>query len=128
MLKECDFVVVCVPLTPDTQNLIADAELAAMKPTASLIDISRGGVVNHADLITELQEGTLASAALDVFPEEPLPKDSPLWELPNVILTPHIAGFTHHYDQRAVSLFIENLNRYLEEQPLLNQIVLERGY
>ena len=128
MLKECDFVVVCVPFTPDTQNLIADAELAAMKPTASLVDISRGGVVNHADLITALQEGTLASAALDVFPEEPLPEDSPLWELPNVILTPHIAGITHHYDQRAVTLFIENLNRYLEEKPLLNQINLKRGY
>ena len=128
MLKECDFVVVCVPLTPETQNLIAEPELAAMRPTATLVDISRGGVVNHAHLITALQEGTITSAALDVFPEEPLPKDSPLWELPNVILTPHIAGVTHHYDQRAVSLFIENLNRYLAEEPLLNQINLERGY
>ena len=128
MLKECDFVVVCVPLTPETQNLIAEPELAAMRPTASLVDISRGGVVNHMHLIAALQEGTLASAALDVFPEEPLPKDNPLWELPNVILTPHIAGVTQHYDQRAVSLFIENLNRYLTEEPLFNQINLERGY
>jgi phosphoglycerate dehydrogenase-like enzyme len=128
MLKECDFVVVCVPLTPETQNLIADPELAAMKPTASLVDISRGGVVNHADLIAALQEGIISGAALDVFPEEPLPKDSPLWELPHVILTPHIAGVTHHYDQRAVKLFIENLHRYLEGQLLLNQINLERGY
>ena len=128
MLKECDFVVVSVPLTPETQNLIAEPELAAMKTTAYLVDISRGGVVNHADLIAALQEGVLAGAAIDVFPEEPLPKDNPLWKLPNVIITPHIAGITHQYDQRAVTLFIENLNRYLEGQPLLNQIDLQRGY
>ena len=128
MLKECDFVVVCVPLTPETQNLIAESELAAMRSTASLVDISRGGVVSHAHLIAALQEGMIAGAALDVFPEEPLPEDSPLWKLPNVIITPHIAGVTQHYDQRAVSLFIDNLNRYLAKEPLLNQINLERGY
>ncbi len=128
MLKECDFVVVSVPLTPETQNLIAEPELAAMKPSAHLVDISRGGVVNHADLIAALQEGLVAGAALDVFPEEPLPQESPLWKLPNVILTPHIAGISPHYDQRAVALFIENLIRYLDEQPPLNQIDLTRGY
>jgi phosphoglycerate dehydrogenase-like enzyme len=128
MVKECDFVVVSVPLTPETQNLIGETELAAMKPSACLVDISRGGVVNHADLIIALQEGIIAGAALDVFPEEPLPSDSPLWQLPNVIITPHIAGISPQYDQRAAALFIENLNRYLDDQPLLNQIDLSRGY
>jgi phosphoglycerate dehydrogenase-like enzyme len=128
MLKECDFVVVSVPLTPETQDLISETELGAMKPSAYLVDISRGGVVNHADLIVALQEEIIAGAALDVYPQEPLPNDSPLWKLPNVILTPHIAGISLHYDQRAVTLFIENLNRYLEGETLLNQIDLERGY
>lgn len=128
MLKESDFVVVCVPLTRGTSNLIAAKQLAVMKPTAFLVDVSRGGVINHDDLIAALQEENIAGAALDVFPEEPLPADSPLWGLPNVILTPHIAGVSPHYNQRAVTLFVENLNRYLDGQLLLNQIDLQRGY
>lgn len=128
MLKECDFVLVAVPLTPETRGLIGVQELAAMKPTAYLVDLSRGGVVDHAALIDALREHRIAGAALDVFPEEPLPADNPLWKLPNVILTPHIAGFSAHYDERAVTLFIENLKRYLEGLPLYNQIDLQRGY
>lgn len=128
MLKECDFVVVCVPLTRDTQDLIGLEQLAAMKSTAFLIDVSRGGVIDHADLIVALEEGQIAGAALDVYPEEPLPEDNPLWKFPNVILTPHIAGVSRYYDQRAVALFVENLNHYLEGQNLLNPIDLQRGY
>jgi phosphoglycerate dehydrogenase-like enzyme len=128
MLKESDYVVVAVPLTPETRGLITAKELEAMKSTAYLVDVSRGGVVNHDDLIEALRGGWLAGAALDVFPEEPLPNDSQLWGLPNVILSPHIAGMTDHYDERAVDLFIENLNRYLVGEALLNQIDLERGY
>lgn len=128
MIKECDFVLVSVPLTKDTHNLITAKEFSAMKDNAYLIDVSRGGVVNHTDLINALQEGTIAGAALDVFPEEPLPADSPLWELPNVILTPHIAGMSRFYNLRAVDLFIDNLNRYLKGEPLLNLIDLQRGY
>ena len=128
MLKECDFAVVCVPLTPKTRGLIGAKQLGAMKPTAFLIDVSRGGVIDHADLVVALEEKQIAGAALDVYPEEPLPKDNPLWKLPNVILTPHIAGVSRDYDQRAVDLFVENLNRYLDGKKPLNLIDLERGY
>jgi phosphoglycerate dehydrogenase-like enzyme len=128
MLKECDFVLVAVPLTPDTRGLIGVRELAALKPTAYLVDFSRGGVVDHAALVIALREHKIAGAALDVFSEEPLSSESPLWKLPNVILTPHIGGFSTHYDERAIALFIENLNRYLEGLPLFNQVDLVRGY
>jgi phosphoglycerate dehydrogenase-like enzyme len=128
MFKECDFVVVTVPLSPGTQNLIGAEELAAMKPSAYLIDVSRGGVVNHAALTAALRERRIAGAALDVFPDEPLLPDSPLWKLPNVIITPHISGITPHYDQRAADLFAENLHRYLAGLPLHNRVDARRGY
>ena len=128
MLKECDFVVVCVPLTDDTQGLIGERQLEKMKPSAYLVDVSRGGVVKHADLLSALSEGKIGGAALDVYPEEPLPEDSPLWKMPNVILTPHIAGVSREYNNRAVDLFVENLERYLDKKQLLNLIDLQRGY
>jgi phosphoglycerate dehydrogenase-like enzyme len=128
MLKECDFVVITVPKTPATTGLISTAELAALKPTAFLIDVSRGGILDQNALIQALREHKIAGAALDVFPEEPLPSSSALWKLPNVIITPHIAGNTLHYDERAVELFAANLRRYLTGQTLYNRIELERGY
>lgn len=128
MFKECDFVVITVPLTAETKGMIGTEELAALKPSAYLVDVSRGGIVNHDALIAALNENRLAGAALDVFDEEPLPTDHPLWDMPNVILTPHIAGFSAQYSQRANALFIENLQRYLAGEPLLNLIDLERGY
>ena len=128
MLKECDFAVICVPLTPNTENLVGATQLAAMKPSAFLIDVSRGGVVNHENLLKALEEEQIAGAALDVFPEEPLPEDDPLWKLPNLILTPHIAGVSRDYNQRAVALFVENLERYLDGKKPYNLIDLERGY
>jgi phosphoglycerate dehydrogenase-like enzyme len=120
MLKDCDFVVVTLPRTKATRGMLGTKELAAFKPSAFLIDISRGEIVDHNALIPLLKERKIAGAALDVFPIEPLPADSPLWKLPNVILTPHIAGFSPHYDDRAVELFIQNLKRYLEQLPLYN--------
>jgi phosphoglycerate dehydrogenase-like enzyme len=128
MLKECDFVVVCLPITADTRNSIGEAELAAMKPGAFLVNLGRGGVVNQSALLTALQERRLAGAALDVFAEEPLPASSPLWHLPNVIITPHIAGMSTAYRDRALRLFTENLRRYLNGQTLLNQVDPLRGY
>jgi phosphoglycerate dehydrogenase-like enzyme len=92
------------------------------------VDISRGGIVDQAALIPLLRERKLAGAALDVFPTEPLPADSPLWKLPNVIITPHIAGFSPHYDQRAAALFAENMHRYLAGLPLYNRLQLDKGY
>jgi len=128
MARECDFLVVSVPLTPRTAGLIDAAVFDAMKPGAYLIDISRGGVVNHVDLIAALKDRRIAGAALDVFPEEPLPGDSPLWKLPNVFVSPHISGNTPFYDERAVALFVENLRRYLAGETLLNRFDPELGY
>jgi phosphoglycerate dehydrogenase-like enzyme len=128
MLKKCDFVVVTVPLTTATRGLLNAEALAALKPSACLVDLSRGGVVDHTALIAMLRERKIAGAALDVFPTEPLPADSPLWKLPNVLITPHIAGFSPHYDQRAVDLFAENLHRYLAGLPLYNRLNLEMEY
>jgi phosphoglycerate dehydrogenase-like enzyme len=128
MFKDCDFVVITTPLTQETRGMIGAKQLAALKPEAFLIDVSRGGIIDHAALIQALKEGAFAGAALDVFPEEPLPADSPLWELPNVIISPHVAGLSPHYDQRAVELFAENLTRHLAGEDLLNRVDLERGY
>lgn len=128
MFKACDFIVITVPLTQETKGMIGAKQLAALKETAFLIDVSRGGVVDHAALADALSKKQFAGAALDVFPEEPLPVDSPLWELPNVIVSPHVAGLSPHYKNRAFVLFKENLRRYLAEEPLLNKIDLDRGY
>ncbi len=128
MLRECDFVVVTAPKTPQTIGLIGAEELAAMKPTAFLVDVSRGEVVDHSALLPALRERKIAGAALDVYPEEPLPGDSPLWKLPNVLLTPHIAGATRHYEERAAALFAENLERYAGGLNLLNEVDTGRGY
>jgi phosphoglycerate dehydrogenase-like enzyme len=128
MLKECDYVVVTLPRTTATRGLLGAEELLSIKPTAFLVDISRGDVVDHTALIPLLREHKIAGAALDVYPVEPLPADSALWKLPNVILTPHIAGFSPHYDQRAVDLFIQNLQRYLEGLPLYNRLDLKLEY
>lgn len=122
MISECDYVVITLPLTSSTRGLIGAKELAAFNPDAYLVDISRGGVVDHNHLIPMLREHKIAGAALDVYPVEPLPADSPLWKMPNVILTPHIAGFSPQYDERAITLFVQNLHRYLEELPLYNRL------
>jgi len=128
MLKECDFVIVALPLYPGTRGLINAEVFSALKPTAFFIDFSRGGITDHAALVGAIQDKRLAGAALDVFPEEPLPPASPLWRLPNVIITPHIGGVSPHYMARAAEMFSENLSRYVANQPLFNQFDLEKGY
>lgn len=128
MVRECDFVVITVPLTSDTRNLINSEVLLAMKPSAFLVDVSRGGVVDHEALVEVLRTSRIAGAALDVYPDEPLPPDNILWKLSNVILTPHISGNTPYYDDRAIVLFSENLQRYLAKAPLLNLVNPLRGY
>jgi phosphoglycerate dehydrogenase-like enzyme len=128
MIKECDFVVITVPLTEETKNLIGEREIGALKPSAYLVDVSRGGILDQEALIIALRERRIGGAALDVFPEEPLPPESPLWNFPNVIISPHISGNTPFYDERAVELFSENLHRYLAGMPLFNRIDPGRGY
>lgn len=128
MASLCDFLVVAVPLTVETRGLVGRTVFKQMKPGAFLIDVSRGGVVDHGALIEALTEKRLAGAALDVYPVEPLPESSPLWEMPNVILSPHIAGASGEYFERAADLFRENLRRYLAGQTLLNRYDRQRGY
>lgn len=128
LLKECDYVIVTVPLTAETRGMLGADQLAAMKPSAVLVDVSRGGVIDLEALVRALEKGQLAAAALDVFAEEPLPADSPLWNLPNVLISPHVAGLSPHYVERAFSLFKENLTRYVAGDELLNKIDLSRGY
>ncbi len=128
MLKLCDFVVVCLPLTGETTGAVGMKELKAMKKTAYLIALGRGGQVREQDLATALREGVIAGAMLDVFETEPLPNDSPLWDAPNLVITPHIAGNTEHYDQLVLDLFMANLDRYMQGEPLFNLYLPERGY
>ena len=128
LLSESDFLVITVPLTAETYHMIGEEELRKMKPTAYLINISRGAVVDNRALIKALKEGWIAGAALDVFEEEPLPEDSEFWRLENVIITPHVSGRSPHYDERAVKIFCINLKRYLEGKPLINLVDKEAGY
>jgi len=128
MVKECDFVVICVPLTAATRNLIGETELAAMQPTAYLVDVSRGGVIQPDALVSALQNKKIAGAALDVFSEEPLPVTSPLWKQPNVLISPHISGISPFYARRAIKMFGDNLTRYLSGSTLFNLYEPELGY
>ncbi len=128
LLGASDFVVVSVPATAQTQHLIGARELHAMRRDAFLINISRGSAIDEPALIAALSDGTIAGAGLDVFEEEPLPADSPLWRLPNVILSPHLAGNTDQYSRRFTDLFLENLARFRAGEPLRNVVDVARGY
>ncbi|MBN1681019.1 MAG: D-2-hydroxyacid dehydrogenase [Anaerolineae bacterium] len=128
MVRECDFVVITVPLTDDTHLMFGPDTFEAMKPSAYLINVGRGGVIDEQALLHALQNDQIAGAALDVFHAEPLPADSPLWKQPNLIISPHVSGNTSDYNQRAVALFVENLERYLAGKSLLNRVEAARGY
>jgi phosphoglycerate dehydrogenase-like enzyme len=128
MLPECDMLILALPLSPQTYHLIGQAELALMRPHALLINIGRGPLLDHEALVTALQAGHLGGVALDVTEPEPLPSDSPLWQIENVIITPHISGLSVYYDDRIVELLSENLRRYLANQPLVNQVSRALGY
>ena len=128
LLERSDFVVLALPLTEESRGLIGEAELKAMKPTARLINVSRGALVDEPALIRALQEGRIGGAGLDVFAQEPLPADSPLRRMQNVIFSPHVSGDIAEYDVGASRLFAENLQRYLSGMPLLNVVDKVRGY
>jgi phosphoglycerate dehydrogenase-like enzyme len=128
MLPECDYVVIALPLTPETRHLFGEEELRAMKSTAYLVNIARGSIVDEAALVRALREGWIAGAGLDVFEEEPLPPDSPLWGMENALISPHVAGFTPRYDERAAQIFAANLARYTSGRPLLNVVDKQVGY
>jgi phosphoglycerate dehydrogenase-like enzyme len=128
LLPRADMVVLTVPLTRETRGMIGERELRAMKTSAYVVNIGRGGTIQEDALVRALCEGWIAGAGLDVFEREPLPQDSPLWEFSNVIITSHIAGLTPHYDERALEVFQENLRRYQAGEPLYNVVDKKLGY
>ncbi|HTD64421.1 MAG TPA: D-2-hydroxyacid dehydrogenase [Verrucomicrobiae bacterium] len=128
MLRDADFLVLAAPHTPETEGIIGEAELAVMKPTAVLINIGRGALVDEDALIRALQQKRLAGAALDVFREEPPPPDSPLWDMPNVIVSPHSASTVTQENARITEIFCENLRRYLNGEPLRNVLDKKKLY
>ena len=128
LLRLSDYVVISVPLTRKTEKLIGETELRIMRRNAYLVNIARGRVIDEQALVRALREGWIAGAGLDVTEEEPLPSESPLYSMPNVILTPHISGNSAHYDTRLAALFADNLKRYSVGQQLQNQYDPSRGY
>jgi phosphoglycerate dehydrogenase-like enzyme len=128
LLGESDVVVVAAPLTPETRGLIGAREFRLMKRSALFANVARGRLVREADLVAALRDGTIAGAVLDVFEQEPLDPGSPLWAMPNVIISPHVAGFRADYWEAAVDLFSENLRRFLRGEALLNVVDKRRGY
>lgn len=127
-LAACDVVVVAAPLTAETRGLIGRAELRAMRRDAVLVNVARGKILREAEVAEELARGTIAGAALDVFEHEPLDPASPLWGLPNVVITPHTSAFRRDYWEVTVDLFAANLERFLRGEPLANVVDTEAGY
>ena len=127
-LAASDFVVVTAPRTPETIGMIGEVQFRAMKPTAHYVCFSRGGIADDAALLRALQEGWIAGAGLDAHGQEPLPADSPFWDLPNTIITPHNGATTPATRQRGIDIFVENLRRYQAGEPLYNVIDKAAGY
>lgn len=123
--RDVDYLVLTLPLTPESNRIVGPAVLATLPATAWLINVSRGGLVDEAALIDALRSGRLAGAVLDVVGEEPLPPDNPLWDAPNVTITPHVSGATNRFRDELV---LENVRRYLAGEPLLNPVDPVRGY
>ena len=122
MLGRSDWLALACPLTKETRGVIDAAALAAMPPGARLLNISRGEVIDEAALIDALNRRHLGGAYLDVFAQEPLPADSPLWDMPNVLVTAHDASTSDAYDPRINALFLDNLARWQRREPLLNEV------
>lgn len=128
LLAQSDVVVIATPYTADTHHLLGAGQLARMKPDAYLIVVSRGGIVDETALVEAMRGGHLAGAALDVtMPEPPVP-DSPLWDCPRLLLTPHIAGASARKERRVVEIFVDNIERFRNGEPLLNLVDKRRGF
>ena len=128
MLSAADYVVLAAPVTPATQHMIGREQLAKMKSDAFLINVGRGSLIDEPALIETLRERKIGGAALDVFDQEPLPAESPFWDLDNLLIMPHTAGMTAKLWERHYTLFSENLRRYLSGQPLLGLVDKKAGY
>lgn len=128
LLAESDIVCICAPLTPETEGMFDDAAFQKMQSHALLINVTRGKIVDGPALIRALNDERIGGAGLDVTPVEPLSADSPLWDMPNVIITPHVAGGSPIRMDRTVALFCDNLERFLVGKPLLSVIDKRKGY
>ena len=127
-LAEADVVALSMPVTPDTARIVDEAALAAMKPSAFLINVARGGLVDEAALIEALRSGRIGGAGLDAFAVEPLPQESPLWHLPNVVITPHVSPRTDRVGDHLVDFWCENIRRFAEGEALHGLVDREAGY
>jgi len=127
-LADADVVVLAAPLTPDTSQILDARAIEALKPGAIVVNVSRGQLMDEGALVKALSIGRLGGAVLDVFVDEPLPPESPFWSLPNVIVTPHMAGFRADHFDAVVDLFADNLRRFERGEELLNLVDLEAGY
>jgi phosphoglycerate dehydrogenase-like enzyme len=125
---EADYLVVAAPLTPATRGAISRDVMARMKRTAWIVNIARGPIIDETALADALRDGRLGGAGLDTFAQEPLPADSPLWSLPNVVVTPHASNSSPRVRQRTLALFAENVRRFKAGEPLLNRVDFEAGY
>jgi phosphoglycerate dehydrogenase-like enzyme len=128
VVGEADYLAIAAPLTAETKGAISREVIARMKPSAWLLNIARGAIVDEAALIEALREKRIAGAGLDVFVTEPLPPESPFWTLENVIMTPHRSGDSPRVEERTLVLFAENLRRYKAGEPLLNRVDYTAGY
>jgi len=128
VLPSADFVVLALPLTADTKHLFDMEKFKLMKRSGSIINIGRGGLIKENDLITALEQRIIAEAGLDVTEEEPLPKESRLWEMENVVITPHHSGLSEKCMDRTIDLFCVNLKAYIKDEPLPNLVDKKRGY
>lgn len=128
LLGASDVVAVCCPLTPQTRGVFNDAAFDAMKPTAYIVNVTRGGIIDNDSIVRALQQGKIAGAGLDVTPVEPLPADHPMWAMPNVVVTPHTAGASPQRSHRNVLRFIENLKHYRAGEPLEGLIDKQKGF
>ncbi|MCM3082046.1 D-2-hydroxyacid dehydrogenase [Brevibacillus invocatus] len=128
LLSISDFLVVLLPSTLQTRHFLQKEHFQLMKREAFLINMARGTIINEKDLVDALESGEIAGAALDVFETEPLSADSPLWKMENVWITPHVAGASPYYIQRASTLFFENVRRFVNDLPLANVVNMSKGY
>jgi phosphoglycerate dehydrogenase-like enzyme len=128
MLGQCDYIAVCAPLTRETRHMISDAEFAVMKPSAVVINVGRGPVIDQAALVRALNEKKIRGAGLDVFEHEPIPKDDPIWDFENVFISPHTADHTRDWLDQAMRFFIRQYDRFLAGEPLENVVDKHLGY
>jgi glyoxylate/hydroxypyruvate reductase A len=128
VLPTVEALVLACPITPETRGMIGAKELAALSPSTILVNIGRGGLIDEPALVDALKHNRLAGAALDVFDTEPLPGTSPLWDMPNVLVSPHSASTVDSENSRIVDIFIENLGRFLSGKKLMNEFSREHGY